>query len=359
LKGVDGPAKIAAIASNYAAHGQNWIAGRNQMPVIGMFLNLARGDLEKAMRRTAILTGVSEGINPALSPERRKIRVITRHADVGAFDEDYLDKANELVDEVTRAAAAGDGHVVYFASCRPTTVALRQATGENVRTVFAGLFDPVDRTTAPTMFEPKLFGYISYDINLCKKWVSTITSLSRSNNERVKTLAVVYDTRRTPVYTGPDNLYEGIKAAATAAHLPTPVKIDVRAADRDQQIRDFARRYSIDGGLIVPAATYTAIHRKDIITAAKRAGIPAIYPNRLYVTDGGLISVGANLFSLYRAAGVYAGRILSDETPPERIVTNDKFETVVNFKLAEQQLNGATITQLQQNADLIIDDEED
>jgi len=325
------------------------------MPVIGMFLNLVGGDREKAMRRTAFLTGVSEGVNPAL----RKIRVITRHADVGAFDEDYEEKANDLVDKVTRAAAAaGDSHVVYFASCRPTTVALRNAT--DAKTVFAGLFDPVDRTTAPTMFEPKLFGYISYDINLCKKWVSTITPLSRkSNNKPVKTLAVVYDKRRTAAYTGPDNLYEGIKAAATAARLPTPEKIDVRAADRDQQIRSFARKYPEDSGLIVPAATYTAIHRQEIIKAAKTARIPAIYPNRLYVTDGGLISVGANLLSLYRAAGVYAGRIISGDIPAERIVTNDKFETVVNFKRAEQQLNGPTMTQLQQNADFIIDDEED
>ena len=33
------------------------------MPVIGMFLNLVSGDREKAMRRTAFLTGVSEWVN--------------------------------------------------------------------------------------------------------------------------------------------------------------------------------------------------------------------------------------------------------------------------------------------------------
>jgi putative ABC transport system substrate-binding protein len=48
----------------------------------------------------------------------------------------------------------------------------------------------------------------------------------------------------------------------------------------------------IGGGLIVTGGSLTLVHRDLIITMAARHKLPAVYPNRLYVTGGGLISYG-------------------------------------------------------------------
>jgi len=45
-------------------------------------------------------------------------------------------------------------------------------------------------------------------------------------------------------------------------------------------------------GLVVLPGPLTLAHRKQIIALAARNRLPAIYPYRYYVTDGGLISYG-------------------------------------------------------------------
>ena len=45
-------------------------------------------------------------------------------------------------------------------------------------------------------------------------------------------------------------------------------------------------------GLILMTDTFTSVHRKRIIELAARFGLPAIYPYRYYVVDGGLMSYG-------------------------------------------------------------------
>lgn len=63
--------------------------------------------------------------------------------------------------------------------------------------------------------------------------------------------------------------------------------------------------------------------------------MPAIYPFRLFVTSGGLISYGINLPDLYVKAAAYIDRILRGETPADLPVQMPtKYELVVNLKAA-------------------------
>jgi putative tryptophan/tyrosine transport system substrate-binding protein len=69
---------------------------------------------------------------------------------------------------------------------------------------------------------------------------------------------------------------------------------------------------------------------------AARYRLPAVYPYRLYIKVGGLLSYGNNVFDNYRRAAGYVDRILKGEKPGELPVQAPvKFELVLNLKTAK------------------------
>jgi putative tryptophan/tyrosine transport system substrate-binding protein len=111
--------------------------------------------------------------------------------------------------------------------------------------------------------------------------------------------------------------------------------INVRdAGEIERAIAAFAR--SSNGGLIVTAGPRVEIHRELIIALAARHKLPAVYPSRLFVTAGGLISYGPDRLDLYRRAAGYVDRILKGEKPGDLPVqAPTKFELVINLKTAK------------------------
>ena len=63
--------------------------------------------------------------------------------------------------------------------------------------------------------------------------------------------------------------------------------------------------------------------------------MPAVYPVRYMVVDGGLISYGPDTVDQYRNAAGYIDRILKGEKPAELPVqAPTKYELVINLKTA-------------------------
>jgi ABC-type uncharacterized transport system substrate-binding protein len=111
--------------------------------------------------------------------------------------------------------------------------------------------------------------------------------------------------------------------------------VNVRdAAEIERAVAAFA--HSANSGLIVTGSALAAVHRDLIITLVARHKLPAVYSNRFYVADGGLISYGPDFVDQYRRAAQYVDRILKGEKPADLPVqAPTKYELVINLKTAK------------------------
>ena len=77
--------------------------------------------------------------------------------------------------------------------------------------------------------------------------------------------------------------------------------------------------------------------RKRIAELASKYRLPAIYPEKEFVDEGGLMSYGTDFNDLYRRAAVYVDKILKGAKPADLPVQQaTKFEFVINLKAAKQ-----------------------
>jgi putative tryptophan/tyrosine transport system substrate-binding protein len=77
--------------------------------------------------------------------------------------------------------------------------------------------------------------------------------------------------------------------------------------------------------------------RKRIVELANKHRLPAIYFQREFVDEGGLMSYGADYTDLFRRAAVYVDKIFKGSKPADLPVQQaTKFEFIINLKAAKQ-----------------------
>jgi ABC-type uncharacterized transport system substrate-binding protein len=100
---------------------------------------------------------------------------------------------------------------------------------------------------------------------------------------------------------------------------------------------------------------FTAVHRKVIVSLARRYRVPAVYPYRFFTAEGGLMSYGVDIPDLFRRSASYVDRILSGAKPRDLPVQQPtKFEFVINLQTA-QALGIDVPSTLLARADEVID----
>jgi len=116
----------------------------------------------------------------------------------------------------------------------------------------------------------------------------------------------------------------GIEVSAVAAATPA----EVRALQPDAIA-------SVDGLMVLPDGMVWQ-NRAMILALAAAARKPAIYPEREYADDGGLIAYGANVPEHFRLAAGYVDRILRGANPAELpIDQSTKLDFIVNLRTAK------------------------
>ena len=109
--------------------------------------------------------------------------------------------------------------------------------------------------------------------------------------------------------------------------------VPVRGAD------DFASALktlrAIDGVLSADTPLFVT-HRARLVDAVAGRRLPAIYPNRVFVEAGGLISYGPNYLDLWRRAAAYVDKILKGAKPGDLPVEQPTtFELLINNRTAK------------------------
>jgi hypothetical protein len=102
--------------------------------------------------------------------------------------------------------------------------------------------------------------------------------------------------------------YVALYLRAIEAVAPSiAVKLTSSLVHDETEIEAVLAQYSREKGtgLILPPDVFTQFHRKLIIELAARFALPAIYPFRYYVVDGGLMSYGIDQVEQMRGAAGY------------------------------------------------------
>jgi ABC-type uncharacterized transport system substrate-binding protein len=97
-----------------------------------------------------------------------------------------------------------------------------------------------------------------------------------------------------------------------------------------------AKQKQVNAIMTFATRTFFA-ERKRIVELAAKYRLPAIYFQKEFVVEGGLMSYGVDFDDLFRRAAVYVDKILKGAKPADLPVQQaTKFEFVINLKAAKQ-----------------------
>jgi putative ABC transport system substrate-binding protein len=222
------------------------------------------------------------------------------------------------------AALAPD---VILASGGKSIVHLQSAT-RTVPIVFAGAIDPVSFGFVASLARPggNTTGFIDIEYGFSVKWLELLKQIAPT----VRRAGVL----RSGMDIVGSAQFDVINAAAPAMQMETTSidMDDARALERS--IAAFAAEP--DGGLIVTASNVATARSELIVALAARYGLPAVYPNRLHVVAGGLISYGSVFLDQFRRAADYVDRILRGAKPADLPVqAPTRYEMALNLRAAK------------------------
>lgn len=247
--------------------------------------------------------------------EGRNFRIEVRFAPAGA-------QASQLAKELI--ALQPD---VILAHSAQIAGALFQQTRE-IPVVFVNVSDPIGAGFIGSLARPggNFTGVLHYEVGVLGKWLAMLKEIAPT-----VTRAALLGDPKSPVYSYFVRAGQAPAQSLAIELVPAPVE---NAADIERSIELFAR--APNGGLVLPPDVTTITHRDLVLALATKYRLPAIYPFRLFVAAGGLMSYGTDQIDMFGQTATYVDRILRGAKPADLPVqTPTKYETTLNLKTAK------------------------
>ena len=257
----------------------------------------------------------------------------------GLKTEGYVDGQNVTID--VRWADGRYDHVPALLSeliaAKPNVIA---AVGGNP----VGIDAKKATSTIPVVFsagaDPMLIGLVSNlsrpDGNLTgiTLWAGELDSkrldLLRAMLPTAKNVALLMNPTNPGVAQEVQRMAEAAKALDMAL-----VTINAQTSSGIDRAFESLPAGKIDA-LAVVADAFLINYRARILELAAARKLPAIFPSREFVEDGGLVSYGTRWADMYRIVGSYTGRILKGARPSDLPIQRpNTYELVINLKTAK------------------------
>jgi putative tryptophan/tyrosine transport system substrate-binding protein len=241
------------------------------------------------------------------------------------FPEQKIERLPELAAELVRLKVD-----LIVVSSPPPALAAKKAT-TTIPIVMATSTDPVGSGLVASLARPggNVTGLSSLGDELNTKRLEIL-------KDAVPRLARVGLLRLPVSAISQDLQLKGLRAAAQALKLKLE-EIDAQPDPKGLEIAFQTARQKQVNAIISTSTRPFFGERKRIVELAGKYRLPAIYFQREFVDEGGLMSYGADFDDLYRRAAVYVDKILKGAKPADLPIQQaTKFEFVINLKAAKQ-----------------------
>jgi putative ABC transport system substrate-binding protein len=302
---------LAMLAGGLAWPRSAWAEPAERVRRIGV---LIYGREENSGSR-AQADALREGLRDLGWVEGRNIKLELR------FDSDR-DRIRARAEELV-----GSSPDVIVVNTNAATAALQRLT-QTVPIVFAGVGDPVAGGLVASLNRPggNVTGITNLFFSMGGKWLELLKEIA----PQMRRAAIVVNAE----WSAREDWFAAIEEAAPMFDVSV-VKLPIRnLAEIEPAVGQFAAEPN--GALIVVPPGLVGADRELVLRLAKERRLPAIYYQRAYSVDGGLMSYGADSADLFRQSAAYVGRILRGAKPGELPVQfPNKFELVINRATAK------------------------
>jgi putative ABC transport system substrate-binding protein len=215
---------------------------------------------------------------------------------------------------------------LLLADATPSASALLRET-KTIPIVFCRVGDAIGSGFVESLARPggNITGFTAFETPMGLKWLELLKTVA----PQLTRVVLLFNPRTAPHI---ENFLRSIQAAAT----PLRIVAEPARVQNPVEIEQAISAAGIaTGGLAAMPDTYLVDHRERIISLTAQHGVPAVYTNRLFAAEGGLMSYGFDVLDMYQRAASYADRILRGARPSELPVqAPTMFQLVVNLKTA-------------------------
>jgi putative tryptophan/tyrosine transport system substrate-binding protein len=285
-------------------------AQQQSIPVIGFLAGSSAGSSRSP------LAGFRQGLRQTGYVEGQNVHIAFRWAQ-GRYDR-FPELAAELVGLP----------VAVIAAFSPAAALAAISATKTIPIAFITSSDPVKLGMVASLSRPggNATGVAFFDSELVGKQFELLHELMPK--------AAVIGLLVNPTNPNAEIQLRDVPVATRALGLQIVVQHVSSERDLETAFTTFGRQRA--GGLVVASDPFFYSVREQLAALAARHALPAIYADREYVADGGLMSYGTSISDAYRQAGVYTGRILKGDKPADLPVQQAvKVELTVNLQTAK------------------------